>query len=436
MTSPIRVLLIEDNPGDARLIADQLDHAPSPGLAFEWFWVESLAAGLERLRAGGIDVVLLDLGLPESSGLDTVRRLFAQPGRVPALVVLSGLSDESVAVGALESGAQDYLVKGQVDGPTLVRAIRYAIGRNQAEEALRQAHAGLERRVGERTDDLRGAVEALNAQIAERQRAEDALKLHRDHLEAMVRERTAELSAAKEKAEIANEAKSSFLANVSHELRSPLNAILGFAQILQLDSDLSERQQQRIQMIRHGGEHLLTLVNDLLDLAKIEAGRFAVSPAEFELSGFFQAIAGLMRVRADQKPALAFVCDLPGDLPRTIRADETRLRQVVLNLVDNAIKFTASGRVVLRARFDAPSTLHLEVEDTGTAMSEDQLTRLFRPFEQVGRAPPNAPGTGLGLVISRQFIRLMGSEIFVESRVGRGNLFWFDLDVRGAGELA
>lgn len=433
MSAPIKVLLIEDNPGDARLIAAHLGGTPPPGgLSFEWQWVDTLAAGLERLRGGRIDVVLLDLGLPESSGLDTVQRLLAKPGRMPALVVLSGLSDEAVALSALEAGAQDYLVKGQVDAPTLARAIRYAIGRSQADEALRQAHAQLERRVADRTDELGRTVRALHGEISERLRAEQQLKDHRDRLEELVRERTAELLAAKEKAEMANHAKSSFLATMSHELRAPLNGILGFAQLLQLDQDLDASHQRSIQMIRQSGEHLLTLVNDLLDLAKIEAGRFELLPARFEPRAFFQAIASMVRLRAEQKPGLEFDCDLPADLPRSIHADETRLRQVLFNLLDNAIKFTDQGRVTLRLRMCAPTMLRVEIEDTGVAMSEAQLARLFRPFEQVGDAQQRAQGTGLGLMISRQFVQLMGGEISVRSLPGQGNLFWFELDVGGA----
>jgi len=219
---------------------------------------------------------------------------------------------------------------------------------------------------------------------------------------------------------------------MSHELRTPLNAILGFAQILQLSSGLNDREQRGIQVIRQSGEHLLTLVNDLLDLAKIDAGRFDIRPVEFELSGFLQAITGMIRVRAEQKPELKFVCDLPADLPRVICADETRLRQVLLNLLDNAIKFTRRGQVTLRLRFQPPTILRVEIEDTGSGMSEEQLARLFRPFEQVGDAQQRALGTGLGLVISRTNWRLMGSEILVKSRLGEGNLFWFDLDVKVA----
>lgn len=276
---------------------------------------------------------------------------------------------------------------------------------------------------------MRRTVEALHAEIAERHRAEEALKAHRDNLEDLVRERTSELRAAKESAEAANDAKSSFLANISHELRTPLNAILGFSQLLQMGSGLDERQQQAIQLIRQSGEHLLTLVNDLLDLTKIAAGRFDILPAEFEPDRYFQAIIGMVRVRAEQKADIEFICDLPAEWPPSIHADETRLRQVLINLLDNAIKFTRRGQVTLRARFLSPSKLRMEIEDTGVAMSEQQLARLFQPFEQVGDAQQRALGTGLGLVISQRLVRLMGSEILVESRQGLGNLFWFDLDV-------
>jgi PAS domain S-box-containing protein len=286
-----------------------------------------------------------------------------------------------------------------------------------------------EHRIRQQTEELRRTVEALHREIAERQRAEEALKAHRDHLEDLVRERTAELRAAKKNAEAANDAKSSFLTNMSHELRTPLNVILGFAQVLQRRGGLDERQQQAMQLIRQSGEHLLTLVNDLLDLTKIEAGRFDILPAEVAPERFFQTIIGMVGVRAEQKADLEFICDLPAEWPQAIRADETRLRQVLINLLDNAIKFTRHGQVILRARFQSPSRLRMEIEDTGVAMNEQQLARLFQPFEQVGDAQQRALGTGLGLVISQRLVRLMGSEILVESRRGEGNLFWFELDV-------
>jgi PAS domain S-box-containing protein len=170
----IRVLLVEDNPGDARLIKRMLEEAK--GLACEVEWVETLDRGGERLMAGDVDVVLLDLGLPGSSGLDTLKRLQQKTVRMPALVVLSGLSDEEIALQAVQSGAQDYLVKGQVDAPLLVRSIRYAIERSQAREALRQAHDEMEQRVVERTVELQRTVKALHGEIQERRQVEEMLR--------------------------------------------------------------------------------------------------------------------------------------------------------------------------------------------------------------------------------------------------------------------
>jgi len=429
MTQLIKVLLIEDKPGDARLLADMLDDARATGLAFELTWVDDLPSGIERLGVDGADVVLLDLGLPGSSGLETLRLLFAHGRRVPTLVVLSGLTDEEVAVQALQLGAQDYLVKGQVDSPTLMRAIRYAIGRSQAEEALRLAHDELEHRVAARTTDLARAVDALRAENAERKRIEEALRQHRDHLEELVKGRTAELAAAKDRAEVANRAKSAFLANMSHDLRTPLNGILGFSQILELDESLNSRQIAGITTIRQSGEHLLTLINDILDLAKIEAGKAELFPTDVELPAFLEVIADIIRVKAEQKPNLEFVCQFADDLPAFIRADGTRLRQVLLNLLDNAVKFTDHGRVSLHVGFTRPTHLRVEVRDTGVGMTPEQAGRIFNPFEQVGDTRRRSAGTGLGLATSREFVRLMGSDIQVRSSPGEGSSFIVELDV-------
>jgi diguanylate cyclase (GGDEF)-like protein len=175
----IKILLIDDSPGDARLIELMLSNAK--GFAYELEWVDCLTAGTERLRAGAIDVLLLDLGLPESRGLDTLRRLHSQTASLPTLVILSGLSDEHTAIQALQSGAQDYLIKGQIDSGLLVRSIRYAVERSQAKEALQHAHAELERRVAERTAELASAVDALHAEIAERKHAEERIRYMAHH---------------------------------------------------------------------------------------------------------------------------------------------------------------------------------------------------------------------------------------------------------------
>ncbi|KQV81138.1 hybrid sensor histidine kinase/response regulator [Rhizobacter sp. Root1221] len=429
MPLPIKVLLIEDNPADAKLISLMLAEGRPKGLMFDLVWAEDLPSGIERLHASGADVVLLDLGLPGSSGLDTLRLFFELGRNVPTLVVLSGLTDEEVAVQALQSGSQDYLVKGHVDSATLIRAIRYAIGRSQAEEALRQAHDELEQRVVARTAELARAVDALRAEVVERQRVEETLRRHRDHLEELVKERTAELVAAKDRAEVANRAKSAFLANMSHDLRTPLNGILGFSQILQLDQSLSPRQIGAVTAIHQSGEHLLTLINDILDLAKIEAGKLELFPSDVDLPAFLQGIADIIRVKAGQKPDVKFVHQHSPHLPSTIRVDDTRLRQVLLNLLDNAVKFTDRGQVTLQVDFVPPSRLRVEIRDSGVGMSDEQLQQIFRPFEQVGDTQRRSAGTGLGLVTSRQLVRLMGGDIKVRSREGEGSSFSFELDV-------
>jgi len=377
METPIRVLLIEDNPADARLIGLLLDEARA--LQFKLDWVCDLDAGVTHLHTFPVDVVLLDLGLPGSTGLETLQQLQARTAaRAPTLVVLSGLTDEDVAVQAVQAGAEDYLVKGQVDSALLVRAIRYAIGRSQADEALRLAHA--------------------EAQAAQR-RAEDASR-----------------------------AKSTFLANMSHDLRTPLNGILGFAQILQWDRSLSERQQGAVSAIRQCGDHLLALINDVLDVAKIEAGKVEILAGEFDLRRFLCVIEEVIQLKAQSKPMLEFTCELAPDLPASVSADERRLRQVLLNLLDNAVKFTDRGRVILRVQFVPPGRLRFEVQDTGEAIGEDQLARLFKPFEQAGDAQRRSGGTGLGLVISQRFVRLMGGDVEVRCQRGEGNLFAFEID--------
>jgi PAS domain S-box-containing protein len=222
--------------------------------------------------------------------------------------------------------------------------------------------------------------------------------------------------------------RSEFLAQMSHELRTPLNGILGYAQILERDKMLGERQIAGIQVIRQSGEHLLTLINDILDFSKIDAGKMELYQSDIRLDCFMQDIAGIMRVKADQK-RLEFYCALAPDLPVGIYADEKQLRQILLNLLSNAIKFTERGRVSLRVDCIRPGCLRFEVNDTGIGIAADKLETIFQPFEQIAENPHQFRGTGLGLSISRKIARLMGSDIYVESKPGLGSNFGFELEV-------
>ncbi|MBC8163783.1 MAG: response regulator, partial [Roseiflexaceae bacterium] len=300
-------------------------------------------------------------------------------------------------------------------------------------------------------DTAKGSLRILgvNMDITERKRAEEELRTHREHLEELVAERTAELAVARDAAEAANQAKSEFLAMMSHELRTPLNGILGYAQILTRAGGLSTQQAQGLQIIQQSGEHLLTLINDILDLAKIEARKLELARTDLHLPTFLQDILGACRPRAEQK-GLSFVYEAATDLPTGIRADEQRLRQVALNLLGNAIKFTEHGSVTLRVSYELRvmssefegsqlkthnsklithnlCTLRFEVLDTGVGISSGDLARIFHPFEQVGAARQRTEGTGLGLAISQRLLQLMGSAIQVESQLGVGSRFWFEL---------
>jgi signal transduction histidine kinase/DNA-binding response OmpR family regulator len=272
----------------------------------------------------------------------------------------------------------------------------------------------------------------LEGDIRQRVATELELQEHRDHLEELVLERTRELQEAKERADVANQAKTQFLSSMSHELRTPLNAVLGYAQILQRERGLSELQSQGLGTIQKSGEHLLALITDLLDLAKIEAGKFELVREPVDLRAFVAGISDIVRIKADEKD-LVFRCEAAADLPARAQFDEKRLRQVLLNLLGNAIKFTDTGMVSLDVRctrrHGGVASIRFEVRDTGIGMEAAQLERIFQPFEQVGHPQRKFGGTGLGLSISRQLVRSMGGEIAVTSEPGHGSAFAFEIDV-------
>lgn len=242
------------------------------------------------------------------------------------------------------------------------------------------------------------------------------------------------LKRAKEAAEVANRAKSTFLANMSHELRTPLNGILGYTQILNLDKNLTEEQREGVDIIQRSGEHLLTLINDILDLSKIEAGRLELSTADFRFFTFLKDIADLFRMRAQQKGILFEFVGQEDDLPLAVHADEKRLRQILLNLLGNAVKFTQKGQVIFSVHSEliadtGQRKICFEVEDSGQGIADNHLDSIFLPFQQVGDPKQQIEGTGLGLPISRRLVELMGGNIQVESTLGIGSKFWFEINL-------
>ena len=235
-----------------------------------------------------------------------------------------------------------------------------------------------------------------------------------------------ECEKAEKTAEAANRAKSEFLANMSHEIRTPLNAILGFAQILIHDKSLPKQHKNSINTIRQAGEHLLLLLNDILDMSKIEAGQMEINLKEFLFQHFLQEVVDIINISAQQK-GIHLISDFQSDLPLVTRTDERRLRQVLINLLGNAVKFTEKGFVKFTVSQNSANKIRFQIEDSGIGIAANDLDKIFEAFKQVGSNQKKYEGTGLGLPLSKKLVEMMGGSLQVTSTLGKGSIFWFDL---------
>ena len=373
MSAPTRILLVEDSRSDARLLEATLQDAGVH--RFKLTHAERLDEALAALGDGGVDVVLLDLHLPDSQGLDTLAELKREQPGVP-VVVLTGLDDEQLAVRAVQAGAQDYLPKGVVDGALLARLIRHAVERHQIGVELERARA-------------------------------EQIRL-RDQ----------------------------FLTHVSHELRTPLAAMHQFLDILAdgLAGALSDEQQAYVQRTLRNARQLEGMVAELLDAVRAETGKLAVTVQPVELAPLVEDTVGGFAGRAADKAIHLSVEVQPGLAP--VRADSGRVGQVLGNLLDNALKFTPEGgEVRVSAVADGePGFARVAVADNGPGVPADAAERIFERLWQVeDDAGPSRKGLGLGLHICRELVARQGGRIWVDSRPGEGATFAFTLPLQDAG---
>jgi len=341
-----KILVIDDRQDNLTVIRALLKNLLPDVIVFT---AQSGQEGLKIARQELPDVILFDIIMPGMNGYEVCIKLKAEGSttHIPIVMLTAIKTDSQSRVKALELGADAFLTK-PIDETELVAQIRVMLRIKQAEDKLRGEKDVLEQLVQERTKELQN-------ELNERKRAEEELEQHRHHLEQLVEERTAELSSANVELEQASHYKDDFLANMSHELRTPLNAILGYAQILKSDENLIERQIEGLDTIKSSGEHLLNMINEILDLSKIEAGQLELQLSEFHFPQFIENIAKIVQIRAEQK-GIAFVYETDSTLPMGICADEKRLREVLINLLDNAVKYTGKGKVTFKVAYQHPTT--------------------------------------------------------------------------------
>jgi CheY-like chemotaxis protein len=397
----IKLLLIEDNPLDAKLFQKLLDR--SSRVSYKVEFAGSLKDGLEFLAENDeIDAVVIDLNLPDSQGLDTFRAIRINHPSLP-LIVLTGDDDDRIALQAVQAGAQDYIVKGDLSPIFLGRAIRYAIERQATESRIHQLNQDLEKRVL----DLAAANKRL-----------DALS----HTLSLARDQAVQAAAYK----------SEFVAKMSHEIRTPIAAVLGTIDLLKT-TPLNEEQRDLAEIINASAESLLSSVTDVLDYSKLESGTVELDIKDFSPVKLIEGTADLVLPAATKKglPIMSFIDPY---IPEMLQGDPVRIRQVLLNLLGNAIKFTKKGEISIQASKESYDDLSMlvrfSVVDTGPGLSENEIAGLFQPYSSNGVRSDSGEATGLGLTISKRLVELMGGQMGVESDEGRGSTFWFSIRLR------
>lgn len=481
-----RVLLIEDNKGDARLVELLLDDAE--GFECEIFNTVTLEGGIEAYAKEEFDAILLDLSLPDSQGFETLETFMA---RFPEanVIVLTGMSNKQLGIDAVRAGAQDYLVKGGFDSDWLTKALRYSIERSRSVkrlgEAQRLAKVGHweyhilsnEFNASDEVYRILGyppRCAAFNASFVgddgsfldfTKQIRENTLKYGRHKSDFVVnrpdgsevtiytdtsltrnlkgeaislggiiqdvtsRKIREQLEKDRDLAIQSAKIKENLLARVSHEMRTPMNAILGMSNLLQ-KTTLSEEQSSMVGMVCQNSAHLLNIINDILDSSSIQTGKFRLHDEPFNLRELLANLRSVIEHKQQEKKVSFEMC-IDDGIPEMVNGDASRLNQILVNLVGNAFKFTEKGtvkvRVVLLEALPDKSYIKFMVEDTGIGIPEDQVSEVFEPFSRIDNKEKNYEGTGLGLSIAYNLVAMMEGSMGVASTLGEGSTFFFEI---------
>lgn len=441
------VLIVQNSRVQAELLKRFLEEG-----GFQVLKANSGMEALEIASENEINLIISDVNMPEMGGFELSAKVKGNPELkdIPVAVV-TALSGMDTLFKCLTNNV-DYLFTKPYDSEYILSTVNRILldqSNNCYEEDTEvldfdyQGETHQIETTGRKVFNLllsinQGAVK----QNQELEKTRKEVQAVNENLEKQIREKTNEINERKraesklgkaiEAAEAANQAKSAFLANMSHEIRTPMNGILGFAQILQRDKGLDKTQLEQIQTIKNSGDHLLGIINDILDLSKIEAGKMDLNLETFDLNQLINGLSPLFQIKCEEK-GLVWKMETPSGDPSFVEGDPSKIRQILINLIGNAVKFTDVGEVLFRG-VPLPSTdvsklsYRFEVIDTGPGMSSEQQSKIFDPFQQEDEGRKKG-GTGLGLAITKKQIEMMGGELGVESALGKGSMFYFILDL-------
>ncbi len=471
----MKILLIEDNPGDARLVREILKEIPgNPELGI----AERLGLGLKLLASQEFDVVLLDLGLPDSKGMETLTTLQKQFSHLP-IVIMTGSHDEALGVKAVQLGAQDYLLKGEVDSRLLQRTLLYAAERKKAEEAIRQDKEQWELTFNSVPDliailDTQHRILRVNKAMADRLGLTPEQCVGQHCYEAVhgrtcppdvcphvltcrdSKEHAADLCEPRLKGEFhvtttpifdvhgiitgsvhvarditeskkIEQLKDDFIGMVSHEIRTPLTILIGSLGVAMTEGITPEDARSMLNEAMEGAKSLHHIVDNLLELSRYQSNRLALQKEQVDIAEVIRTLVEKKKFATDRHSLLL---DIPRQIP-TVNADRTRVELILMNLLSNAAKYSAEGteiRISVRKQSDS---LVISVSDRGIGIPAEKHANLFLPFERLGNAAVSVKGLGLGLLVCKRLVEAHGGKIWVESAPGKGSTFSFTLPLQG-----